>query len=93
MVVNVDFINRLNRGLLIPTQTYRASPQLRDWDVHGLYVEECVDPRRFLYVSFALVSIAVVLGKLIWTGWEIVFGAGSFLVALAMLLLTLLGYH
>lgn len=91
--MGVDFNNSSNRDLLRPKQTYKANSQLRDWDLHGLYVEESVDLRKFLYVSCTLVGMALAIGKLIWTGWEIVFGAGSFLIALAMLTLTLLGYR
>jgi hypothetical protein len=32
-------------------------------------------------------------GKLFWGSWEVVFGAGSFIVALPMLVLTMLSYY
>jgi hypothetical protein len=44
-------------------------------------------------VLLGILICVVAVGKLFWGTWEIVFGAGSFFVALPMLALSLLSYY
>jgi hypothetical protein len=42
---------------------------------------------------FVVLTLSVILGgKLVWNSWEIVFGAGSFVVAIPMLAMTAITY-
>jgi hypothetical protein len=58
-----------------------------------LYVETAWDPIKCLYVFLGILICVVAGGRLLWGSWEITFGAGSFIVALPMLVLAVLDYH
>jgi hypothetical protein len=68
-------------------------PQDRDEKLNGLYVETKLDRIRCVYVFLGILLCVIAGGRLVWSTWEIVFGAGSFFVALLMLALTLLSYY
>lgn len=68
-------------------------PQIRDLKLGGLYEETAWDISRFFYVFVGIVLIVIIGGKLIWRSWDIVFGAGSFCVAVPMLFLAAITYH
>jgi hypothetical protein len=58
----------------------------------GHYIETCFDTTRLLCTTIILLILVIILGKLAWGSWDIVFGAGSFFVAIPMLVLTALSY-
>jgi hypothetical protein len=76
-----------------PPQLQQPRPQNRDVKLNGLYVETKLDRIRCVYVFLGILLCVIAGGRLVWGTWEIVFGAGSFLVALPMLLLTLLSHY
>jgi hypothetical protein len=78
------------RDIRYPPNVFK--PQLRYLELDGLYAKETWKIRRCLYISGALVVLVILGGKFIWGTWEIVFGAGSFFVAVPMLILTVLSY-
>ncbi|KAF5845595.1 hypothetical protein GGP41_009380 [Bipolaris sorokiniana] len=68
-------------------------PQNRYLELDGLYVETAWCPRKCLYVFLGVLFSVVTGGKLFWGSWEVTFSAGSFIVALPMLVLTVLSYY
>ena len=50
-------------------------------------------PKKCLYVFLGILLSVVTGGKFFWGSWEVIFGAGSFIVALSMLVLTVLSYY
>ena len=76
-----------------PRRLKQPRPQNRDEKLNGLYVETKLDRIRCVYVFLGILLCVIAGGRLVWGTWEIVFGAGSFLVALPMLLLTLLSHY
>lgn len=54
-------------------------------NLDGLYVRTRLNMKRFTCAFAALVLFVVFGGKLVWNSWELVFGAGSFIVAVPML--------
>jgi len=60
-------------------------PQTRDLILNGLYVRTRLNKDRCICAFASLVLFVVLGGKLVWNSWELVFGAGSFIVAVPML--------
>ena len=58
----------------------------------GLYIETCFDTTRLLCTTLILLILVIILGKLAWGSWDIVFGAGSFFIAIPILVLVTLSY-
>ncbi|USP82663.1 hypothetical protein yc1106_09937 [Curvularia clavata] len=87
------FIYRYSAVRQIDLEHSGVGGQTRYLQLDGLYIETTWDPIKCLYVFLGLLICAVVLGKLCWGSWEITFGAGSFLVALPMLVLTVFSYY
>lgn len=84
------------RNIFLPPAPPRPQPprpQNRDIKLNGLYVETKLDRIRCLSVFLGILLCVIAGGRLVWGTWEIVFGAGSFLVALPMLVLTLLSHY
>jgi hypothetical protein len=71
---------------------FRATYQRKWPKERGLYIETCFDTTRLLCTTLVLLILVTVLGRLAWGSWDIVFGAGSFCVAIPMLVLTALSY-
>jgi hypothetical protein len=59
--------------------------QNRYLSLNGLYLKTRFNISRGIYVFVGLMIFVVLGGKLVWNSWEIVFGAGSFFVAIPML--------
>lgn len=76
-----------------PRRLKQPRPQNRDERLNGLYVETKLDRIRCVYVFLGILLCVTAGGRLVWGTWEIVFGAGSFFVALPMLVLTLLSHY
>ncbi|XP_014550299.1 hypothetical protein COCVIDRAFT_43137 [Bipolaris victoriae FI3] len=68
-------------------------PQNRYLELGGLYVETAWCPRKCLYAFLGILFSVLTGGKLFWGSWEVIFGAGSFIVALPMLVLTVLSCY
>lgn len=81
----------ITRNISLPINEFR--PQNRYLELDGLYVETAWCPRKCLCVFLGILLSVVIGGKIFWGSWEVVFGAGSFIVALPMLLLTVLNYY
>jgi uncharacterized integral membrane protein len=75
----------------LPVNEFR--PQNRYLELDGLYVETAWCPRKCLCVFLGIFSSVVIGGKLVGVSWEVIFGAGSFIVALLMLILTVLSWY
>jgi hypothetical protein len=69
-----------------------AKPQRRDLELDGLYVKEGWKIKRCFCIFGTLLVLVLFGGKLIWGSWEVVFGAGSFFIAVPMLVLAGLSY-
>ncbi|KAH6637809.1 hypothetical protein C7974DRAFT_374445 [Boeremia exigua] len=87
---NHHFIHHY-RNICLPAVEFR--PQNRYLELHGLYVETAWCPRKCLCVFLGILLSVVIGGKVFWGSWEIIFGAGSFIVALLMLVLTVLNLY
>lgn len=71
---------------------YAKGPQ-RDWsERQGLYVETCFDGFKAVCSALALLIMVILLGKMTWGSWDVVFGAGSLSVAVPVLMLALFSY-
>jgi hypothetical protein len=81
----------ITRNISLPVNEFR--PQNRYLELDGLYVETAWCPRKCLYVFLGILLSVVIGGKLFWGSWEVTFGAGSFIVALPMLVLTVLSHY
>jgi hypothetical protein len=72
---------------------YFGAKHQQNWmERRGLYIETCFDTTRLLRITLILLILVIILGKLAWGSWDIVFGAGSFFVAIPILVLTTLSY-
>ena len=72
---------------------YFCETRQQNWlKMRGLYIETCFDTTRLLRTTLILLVLVVIFGKLAWGSWDIVFGAGSFFVAIPILVLTTLSY-
>lgn len=66
--------------------------QTRFLKLNGLYIETQWDWIRWIGVFMCIILCTVAVGKLVWNSWEVVFGAGSFMITLPMLALTAMSY-
>lgn len=72
---------------------YFGAMHQQHWSTaRGLYIETCFDTTRLLRTTLILLILVIILGKLAWGSWDIVFGAGSFFIAIPILVLTTLSY-
>ncbi|KAJ5026982.1 hypothetical protein J3E73DRAFT_232819 [Bipolaris maydis] len=63
--------------------------QNRYLELNGLYVETAWCPVKSLIAFLSTLFSSVIIGGIFfWGSWEIIFGAGSFIIALLMLVLT-----
>ncbi|KAH7062158.1 hypothetical protein B0J12DRAFT_227971 [Macrophomina phaseolina] len=67
--------------------------KLRRYKFYGLHIRETWKVERICAVAAVLVAVVVMAGKVFWASWEVVFGAGSFFVAVPMLILAVLSYY
>jgi hypothetical protein len=58
----------------------------------GLYLRTRLKIWKAICVCVGLVLFVVLGGKLVWNSWEIVFGAGSFVVATPLLAMSAITY-
>jgi hypothetical protein len=58
----------------------------------GLFLRTRLNISKGICISLGLILFVVLGGKLVWNSWEIVFGAGSFVVAIPMLAMTVITY-
>jgi hypothetical protein len=72
--------------------TTDSRPQNRYLILDGLYLSTRLNISRGICVLSGLVILVVLGGKLVWNSWEVVFGAGSFLVAIPMLAMAAITY-
>jgi hypothetical protein len=84
---NID----ITRNIGLPVNEFQ--PQNRYLEIGGLYVETAWCPKKCLFVFLGILLSVVTGGKIFWGSWEITFGAGSFIVALPMLVLTVLSHY
>lgn len=68
-------------------------PESRYLELDGVYVETARCARKCLYVFLCSLLLVVIGGKFFWGSWEVMFGAGSFIIALPMLVLMVFSYH
>jgi hypothetical protein len=73
------------RNVRLLLNNYR--PQNRDLKLDGLYVKTRLNIRKGICMCVGLTLFVVLGGKLVWNSWEVVFGAGSFFVAIPMLVM------
>ncbi|EUC41909.1 hypothetical protein COCMIDRAFT_39991 [Bipolaris oryzae ATCC 44560] len=70
-----------------------------DWSrnqiqLEGLYVETAWCPIKSLVACLGILFSSVAIGRsFFWGSWEVIFGAGSFIIALLMLVLTILSRY
>ncbi|OAL05398.1 hypothetical protein IQ06DRAFT_68332 [Phaeosphaeriaceae sp. SRC1lsM3a] len=74
------------RNIRRPPNSFQ--PQNRDLSLEGLYLRTRLNISKGIFVCVGLILLTILGGKLIWNSWEIVFGAGSFIVAIPMLAMT-----
>jgi hypothetical protein len=66
---------------------YDYRPQIRNLRLNGLYVRTRLNISRGICMCVGLTLFVILGGKLVWNSWEVVFGAGSFFVAIPMLVM------
>ncbi|KAJ5059265.1 hypothetical protein J3E74DRAFT_346147 [Bipolaris maydis] len=88
---NCCFIHRY-REINPPSNTFKF--QNRYLELDGLYVETAWCPVKSLIAFLSTLFSSVIIGGIFfWGSWEIIFGAGSFILALLMLVLTVLSRY
>lgn len=66
--------------------------KLRRHQFYGLHIQESWKVERICTIGVFLIAMVVLVGRVVWGSWDIVFGAGSFLVAVPMLILAIISY-
>jgi hypothetical protein len=61
--------------------------------LHGLFLKTRLITSKGIFICVGLIAFVILGGKLVWNSWEIVFGAGSFIVAIPMLAMTAITYY
>jgi hypothetical protein len=87
LIVNCDILIGIDVSRNIRHVPNQFRPQNRDLSLDGLYISTRINIRRGIYIFVVLMLFVVLGGKLVWDSWEIVFGAGSFFVAIPMLVM------
>jgi hypothetical protein len=92
LIVNCEILIGIDVSRDIRHLPNQFRPQNRDLTLHGLYISTRINIRRGICMFIVLMLSVVLGGKLVWDSWEIVFGAGSFFVAIPMLAMAVITF-